>query len=110
MPRHAGRGWSRSTRLRPAAPQRRGKHLADRLDKHRHLVGNEVGVALGRREHTQARPVADRFNQHQAVLHLHQCLRGRTRLEDPGGPLHQAGQPRGDGRELDGELTGNLIR
>lgn len=37
----------------PAA-QRRGEDLPGRLDQQRHLVGDELGVAVGRGQHAQA--------------------------------------------------------
>ena len=82
---------------------RRGQRLADRLDQQRHLVGDQVRVALWRGQDGQAGAVADRLDEHQPAVHFHQGLKGLARLEDSRSALHQAGQPRGDGRELFGE-------
>jgi ATP-dependent DNA helicase RecQ len=80
-----------------------GQHLADRLDQQRHLVGDQVGIALRRGQDGQAGAVADRLDEHQPAVHFHQGLQGLACLEDSRSALHQAGQPRGDGRELFGE-------
>ena len=93
----------------PTAAQGRGEDLAGRLDQQRHLVGDELGVAVGRGKHAEARPVADRLDDHQAALHLDERLGRQARLEDPGSALHQAGQPGRDGRELLGEVRGDLV-
>ncbi len=82
---------------------RRGQRLADRLDQQRHLVRDQVRVALWRGQDGQAGAVADRLDEHQPAVHFHQGLKGLARLEDARSALHQAGQPRGDGRELFGE-------
>ena len=51
-----GRAGARLVRLRllGAAAQRRGQHLADRLDEPAHLVGDQVGIAFRRGEDAQA--------------------------------------------------------
>ena len=82
---------------------RRSQHLADRLDQQRHLVGDQVRVALRRGQDGQAGAVADRLDEHQPAVHFHQGLKGLARLEDSRSALHQAGQSRGNGRELFGE-------
>ena len=50
----SGTGAAVRLRLLGAAAQRRGQHLADRLDEPAHLVGDQVGVALRRGEDAQA--------------------------------------------------------
>ncbi len=59
----------RSVRLTPLVegglgPGRRRQHVADRLGQPRHLVGNQVRVALGGGQHGQDRPVADGHDEH----------------------------------------------
>jgi hypothetical protein len=73
--------------------QCRGEDLPCRLHEQRHLVGDELGVAVGRGEDAEARPVADGLDDHQPALHLDERLGRQARLEDPRGTLHQAGQP-----------------
>ena len=73
--------------------QCRGEDLACRLDKQRHLVGDELGVTVGRGEDAEARSVADGLDDHQPALHLDERLGRQARLEDPRGALHQAGKP-----------------
>jgi hypothetical protein len=90
--------------------RRRRQHLADRLDHPRHLVGDQVRVAVQSGEDGQAGAVADRLDEQQPVGHLHQRLSGLARLEDPRRALHQADQPSGDGRELFGENRGDVLR
>jgi KamA family protein len=72
--------------------QGRGEDLSCRLDKQRHLVGDKLGVAVGRGEDAEARPVADGLDDHQPALHLDERLARQARLEDPRGALHQAGK------------------
>jgi hypothetical protein len=91
------------------AAQGRGEDLAGRLDQQGHLVGDQLGVAVGRGEDAEARPVADGLDDHQTTRHLDQRLSWYACLEDPGGALHQAGEPGSDGRELLGEVRGDLI-
>jgi lysine 2,3-aminomutase len=89
--------------------QGRGENLAGRLDQERHLVGDKLGVAVGRGQHAEARPVADRLDDHQAAHHLDERLGRQARLEDPGGTQHQAGQPGRDGRQLLSEVLGDVL-
>jgi adenosine deaminase len=72
-------------------PHRRRQHLAHRLDKQRHLVGDQVRVAVPCREDGEGGPIADRHDEHQPACHLHQGLSGLAGLHDPRGALHQAG-------------------
>ena len=88
---------------------RRGQHLADRLDQQCHLVGDQVRVTLRRGQDGQAGAVADRLDEHQPAVHFHQGLKGLACLEDSRSALHQAGQPGGDGRELFGETERDVI-
>ena len=88
---------------------RRGQHLADRLDQQCHLVGDQVCVTLRRGQDGQAGAVADRLDEHQPAVHFHQGLKGLACLEDSRSALHQAGQPGGDGRELFGETERDVI-
>jgi hypothetical protein len=90
--------------------RRRRQHLADRLDHPRHLVGDQVRVAVQSGEDGQAGAVADRLDDHQPALHLDQRLSRQACLEDPRRALHQADQPGGDGRELLGEKLGDALR
>lgn len=89
---------------------RRGQHLANRLDEQGHLIGHQVGVAFRRGEHRQTGPVTDRHDQQQALLHLDQRLGGPPGFEDPRRAQHQARQPGSDGRELLSEIARDVIR
>src|SRR6185437_16074933 len=96
--------------LAAAGADRRGENLAGRLDQQRHPVGDQLGVAVGGSQDAEARPVADRLDDHQPALHLDERLTWQARLEDPGRPVHQAGEPGRDGRELLGEERGDVVR
>jgi lysine 2,3-aminomutase len=116
----AGQAWWRTQTLSPAlvarrrgallaAAQGRGEDLPGRLDQQRHLIGDQLGVTVGRGQDAEARSVADDLDDHQAALHLYERLSRQACLEDPGGALHQAGQPGRNGRELLGEVGGDLL-
>jgi hypothetical protein len=95
--------------VRLGAAQGRGEDLPGRLDKQRHLIGDKLGVTVGRGEDAEARSVADGLDDHQPALHLDKRLGWQAGLEDPRGALHQAGKTGRDGRELLGEVSGDLF-
>ncbi len=61
-------GGGLETRL---GADRRCQHLADRLDQQRHLIGDQVRIALQRGQDGQAGAVADRLDEHQPAVHFH---------------------------------------
>ena len=86
----------------------RRQQVADCPDEPGHLEGELPGVALRRGEDREAGAVAYRLDEQHAVFHLHHRLGRHSAVEHPGRPLHQAGQPGDDGRELLDGLPGDV--
>src|SRR5699024_23643 len=74
------------------------------LDEQSHLVRDQTEVAFRRCQNGEAGAVADAHDEHQPPLHLDDGLGNRSTLEHPRRALGQAGQTRGDRRQLVGPV------
>lgn len=71
--------------------RRRRDHLARPLGQQRHLVGDQLEVTAGGREHREGRAVADRHQRQHALTHFHGGLYDVSKVKRARTGLGQAG-------------------
>src|SRR5215471_18610887 len=80
----------------PRRPRIRSQDPSRLLRQHRNLICDLVEIGIDRREHRQARSVADRHDHQHPLPHGDQGLGDRAAVEHRGGPLGQADEAGGD--------------